>query len=212
MNKVIYLVRHGETLYNKEKIFRGRADVPLNDTGREQAAITASHTGSLGIEMIYSSPMKRALETAEIICDAIKALLKVHEAFQNIHIGEWQGQKLAKVEKEYPEMWKLWKNNPEELVIPGGEMIDHVRERSYKGLKELVTDKNTPEVIMIVSHRSVLKCLIAGVLQMESPYFWKTRFDNCSLSRIDYSDEGGFSLIFMNNDLRSSALRMADDD
>ncbi len=207
----IYLIRHGETVYNKESIFRGRADIPLNENGRKQALTTALKLKGLGIEAIFSSPLKRAIETADIISSEIGAPVTQCVSFQNIDVGEWQAKAKADVQKQYPDLWRKWLSTPEDLLIPGGEMISDVRERSVAGLKDLIGNDQTPGVFAIVSHRSVFKCLIAGLLGMNAPYFWKLRLDNCSISTVEHSPEAGFVLTSLNNTFGITDIIIGDD-
>ncbi len=192
----VVIVRHGETEYNKLGVFRGRLDVPLNERGREQAACAARALGSEPMAAVYSSPLVRALDTARAIAEAHDLTPIVDQAFHNIDLGEWQGVEKARVEREEPELWELWTNDPDALRIPGGETLAEVRERAYRRVLELVWEYRGKR-IAIVTHRSVAKLLGGALLGMERGYFWKLYLDNAGFSVLGHRD-GGFVLLRWN--------------
>jgi broad specificity phosphatase PhoE len=192
----VVIVRHGETEYNKLGVFRGRLDVPLNDRGREQAAWAAAALRSKPLAAVFSSPLVRALDTAGAIAAAHGLTPIVDQAFQNIDLGEWQGVEKARVEREEPDLWDLWMNDPDALRIPGGETLADVRERAYRRALELVWEYRGNRVA-VVTHRSVAKLLGGALLGMEPGYFWKFYLDNAGFSIVGHHD-GGFVLLTWN--------------
>ena len=91
VDKRFFLIRHGETEFNRLGIFRGRYEVDLNDRGRRQAGEIGAVLGSEGIDFILTSPLSRAVETAEIVSRSVGVEYRIDEAFNNISLGEWQG-------------------------------------------------------------------------------------------------------------------------
>jgi broad specificity phosphatase PhoE len=185
----IVLVRHGETEFNREGVFRGRFDVGLNEAGREQAAATAAALAREPLAAVYSSPLSRALETARPI--AAKHCLEpvIDEAFHNIDLGEWQGAKKETVRLTQPEAWALWTTEPERLRIPGGETLAEVRARAFPRLEELAAE-HEGERIAIVSHRSVIRVLAGAILGMAEGYFWRFYMDNAGFSVLRQNGTG----------------------
>ena len=190
----ILLVRHGETVANREGIFRGRKDFPLNENGIAQAKQLAEHiTRNFKIEAIYSSPLSRATQTAEPIAKMFNIPIDIENDLTNISLGEWEGVPYEKIEREFPEQYHLWLTEPEKLRIPGGETLADVQSRSVASLKKLV-HKHIGQTIAVVSHRAVLKPLIAGILDIAEPYFWKIHIDNAAYCVVNYNSERGFAL------------------
>ncbi len=196
----IILIRHGETVANRENIFRGREDFPLNEVGRKQAQFLAEHLAArrqverLGrITAIYSSPLSRALDTALAVAKKFGLDVAVDESFINISLGEWEGVPHAEIARKFPEEYHLWRTEPEKLTIPGGESLVDVQKRALKATDEIV-QKHIGETIAIVSHRAVIKPLIAGLLQLPPPYFWKIHIDNAAYSVIYHQKERGYML------------------
>jgi broad specificity phosphatase PhoE len=101
----VILIRHGETDWNKEQVFRGRLDIQLNQTGREQARAVAEALKGLNIVAVYSSPLSRALETAKIIGSYLKLKPRLNEGFLDFNYGGWQGMPHRHVEKQYPYLY-----------------------------------------------------------------------------------------------------------
>lgn len=192
----IVIVRHGETQLNTGGVFRGRADVALNDRGIEQAEAVADALSTTPVAAVYTSPMVRAFDTARAVASRHGLTPSVDPAFNNIDLGEWQGVEKERVRREHPEEWRLWKEDPDALRIPGGETLAAVRERAYTRTLELA-ELHPGERIVIVSHRSVAKLLAGALLGMEVGYFWRFYLDNAGYSVFGFN-EGGFVLLEWN--------------
>ncbi|OQA14333.1 MAG: Phosphoserine phosphatase 1 [bacterium ADurb.Bin363] len=178
-------------------VFRGQLNVNLNENGLKQAEELGEVLQKREIKAIYSSPLKRALETANIIARKHNMEVKIHEGFNNISLGEWEGKSKETIQKNYPEFWHQWVYDTENIEIPGGEKLSQVRDRAFMTLKELIQD-NRGETFIIVSHRCVLKVLLSAVLDIGGKYFWKIYLDNASYSTVKYDDEQGFSVTLLN--------------
>ncbi|MEO0234855.1 MAG: histidine phosphatase family protein [candidate division WOR-3 bacterium] len=191
----IYLVRHGESEGNRDNKFRGRVDFPLTEIGERQATELREFLKDFEFERIISSPLKRSLQTAQPIADFKKIQIEKDESFNNINLGPWEGLTKEYVEKNFPKEWEIWKKTPEYLDVDGMEKLDDVMERSLKRTKEIV--ENSKGNILIVTHRAVLKPLVAGILGIPKPYFWKIHFDPASTTIFEYKN-GNFMLKNLN--------------
>jgi len=192
----IYLIRHGESVGNREDRFRGRHDFPLNENGIRQARALYQELSSVPFDAIYSSPLKRALTTAEILANK-RPILSIDDGFTNISLGDWENRKKNEIRESFPELWELWTTEPEKLNFPGMETLVQVQKRSYKALQELLK-KHPKGRIAVVSHRAVLKPLIAAVLNISEPYFWKVQIDTAAYSILESRPERGFTLTCLN--------------
>ncbi len=192
----VVIVRHGETESNRRGLFRGRLDVPLNDRGREQAERLAEALRAEPVARVLTSPLVRAVETAAAISRPHGLSPIIDEAFNNFDLGEWQGREKDRVRVEEPDRWKLWTTDPDSLVIPGGESLRDVRERSYRRVLEIVRDY-PDERTVVVTHRSVAKLLAGALLGLETGYFWKFYLDNAGYSVFTHAG-GGFVLVKWN--------------
>ncbi|HQO82743.1 MAG TPA: histidine phosphatase family protein [Synergistales bacterium] len=193
----VILIRHGECEGNREGLFRGRTDFPLNETGREQALSLAEAISHLSPSAVFSSPLTRATETASIISERCGAEMSVRQGFNNMALGKWENRKKSDIEQEYPEEWRLWLSHPERLQIAGGESLLDVRRRAFANLDTLVKS-NAGRTFAIVTHRAVLKPLLAEVLDLGDPYFWKIHLDTASFSVLKHEKDRGYCLVSLN--------------
>jgi len=126
----IMLIRHGDTDWNVEEIFRGRADIELNEVGIKQAELLAKYLADERIVAIYSSPLKRALKTAEIIASSHHFDIIGAPELIDFDYGEWQGLSHDTVRQKYKALYDEWLRNPHLVKIPKGESLDDVRKRA----------------------------------------------------------------------------------
>ncbi|NLX84087.1 MAG: histidine phosphatase family protein [Synergistaceae bacterium] len=193
----IYLIRHGESVGNRENRIRGRFDFPLNENGLAQANALASVMRDKKIEYVYTSPLKRALTTAEIISNNCKCPLYVDDSFCNIKLGPWEGRLKSEIAASEPQLWKTWINDPESLFFEGAETLDEVMDRSLKGMEQLI-ERHRGKTFAVVSHRGVLKPMLSGALGIQKPRFWRLHIDTGSYSLLTHDDSHGFCLMGLN--------------
>ncbi len=182
----IYLIRHGTTEWNREEIFRGRADCPLNDTGRAEAQAVAAYLQGVEIEKIYSSPLSRAAETAKAIAVTRGLQVIPDPAFIDLDFGEWQGLPLREVREKYPDLYRAWRERPQDVTFPGGETLAQVRARAWEGLLRVVQE-NREKAALIVSHRVITKVLICAALGLDNSHFWQIKQDTTAINCLDYA-------------------------
>ncbi len=197
-----YLIRHGETSGNLEGRFRGRKDFPLNSRGMKQAEDLAEALKDVHFSAVYSSPLLRAKQTAQAIAENSVCSLEIAEPLNNISLGNWEGVLKSEIKEKYPNLYDLWLTNPEKLRIKGMETLAQVKKRSVEFIKFLVANYGTDDRnIAIVTHRAVLKPLIAGLLDIKSPYFWKIHIDTASYSIIEYEPQKEYLLYQLNQNM-----------
>jgi alpha-ribazole phosphatase len=186
MVKVI-LIRHGETDWNKQQIFRGRVDVALNEVGLAQARAVQESLKDIQIDKLYSSPLGRAFETARILLENRTCEVETEEGFIDIDFGRWQGVSHQKVKEEYKDLYETWLAKPHMITFPEGESLEEVRRRSMKALEKVI--KNHPgETLAIVSHRVVNKVMVCTILGLELSRFWYIKQDTCAINKFEYKD------------------------
>jgi broad specificity phosphatase PhoE len=152
---VILLARHGETTYNAERRFQGQNDVALNDRGREQAHELAALAAQEDLAALYSSPLRRARGTAEIVGAAI-GLQPIEDArFMEIDTGDWTERFKDDVAREDPEGWAAYLAAGEDFRFPGGESLLEQQERVIAGFVDITQRGKLPA--LIVCHRGVIR-------------------------------------------------------
>lgn len=199
------LLRHGETEWNRELVFRGRKDIPLSEHGREQARRLAEALREEPIDALYCSPLARAQETAEALNAGRELTLQLREELLDMDFGEWEGLAVSEVEARYPEEFARWRDHPAEALPPGGEGLRDIRARAAALLGELCA-RHQEATVAIVTHRVVCKLLVCEVLGLANSAFWRIQQDVCALN-IFSAAAGKFVLLRMNDTchLRSEA-------
>jgi broad specificity phosphatase PhoE len=182
----LYLVRHGTTEWNKEEIFRGRIDCKLNETGRAEAHALEGYFRDVAIDSIYSSPLSRALETAQAVAFPKGLTVMPDPAFIDLDYGEWQGLSLNDVQEKYPDLYRIWQERPQEITFPGGENLAQVRTQAWEGLGRVV-QANPGKIVLVVSHRVVTKVLICAALGLDDSHFWQIKQDTAAVNCFEYT-------------------------
>ena len=182
----IILVRHGETEWNVSQTYRGRADVALDEVGVKQAELLGEYLSDWKLEAIYSSPLRRARDTANAIARHQNAKVQVASGLTDFDYGSWQGLPEAEVRKLYPDLHQEWRTNPHLVTMPGGESLGDVAERARGVVKEAVSRYQGS--VALVSHRVVNKVLICSLLGLDNSRFWDIRQDVGGITVFDYSD------------------------
>ena len=192
----IILVRHGETEWNVKEIFRGRIDIELNETGMRQAELLAEYLSDLKIEAVYSSPLRRALKTAEVITSHHKLDVEIADGLMDFDYGEWQGLFHEEVKERYKELYAQWINNPHQVIMPAGESLSDVSQRAIGVVNEVIARYGG--TVVLVSHRVVNKVVICALLGLDNSHFWNIRQDTCGMTTFAY-ENGQFILTEHNN-------------
>ena len=192
----IILARHGETEWNVGEIYRGKADVSLDDVGIKQAELLGEYLSNTKLEAIYSSPLRRASDTAGIIARHQGLGVQIAEGLIDFDYGNWQGLPDGEVKRLYPALHKEWHDSPQMVRMPAGESLSDVRERAG-GVVDSVLSKHEGRVVL-VSHRVVNKVLICFLLGLDNSHFWNIKQDVGGITIFDYVD-GRFILIRHND-------------
>ena len=156
----ILLVRHGATEWNIHKRAQGHADIDLTDEGRAQALHAANELSDTDIAAVYSSDLKRALDTATVIAEAHGLKVTVDPDFREIDQGDWEGLTVDEIRTRWPDLWGPARHyNPR----PNGETPQQVRDRAVKALRKAV-EAHPGETIVVVSHGGTIRWLSAEAL------------------------------------------------
>ena len=177
--------------------FRGRADLALDDTGRRQAEAAALRLKAEQVAAIYSSPLKRALETASIIAKQLNISVQPLEGLIDIDFGSWQGLSPEEAAKQDGQLYKKWLEHPHEVRFPQGESLDVVRRRVLAAVDELAA-KHKDQTVILVSHKVVCQVLMCAMLGLDNSQFWQVRQDVNAINIFELRD--GAPLVVSVND------------
>ena len=192
----IYFVRHGETIWNKEKKIQGRSDIPLNEYGKELGMITAKALKDIPFDIVYSSPLIRAKETAEILVKDRNLVIHEDNRLLEMSFGEGEGESLPEIHA-HPEM-KLHNfiHNPGEYTPPaGGETFEELYDRCKNFMEEIIIPAEKKyDTMLIVGHGALIRGFIHNINNRPSKDFWIVTHKNCSVTIADCTD-GKLSLL-----------------
>lgn len=197
----IYLVRHGETDYNKGKRLQGVTDIPLNARGIELARKTAEGLKNIDFDRIYTSPLIRARKTAEIIRGDRDLEIISTEGLKEISFGDYEGLTILKETYNIPDPDFLdFFNAPEKYhTPPKGESIEQLKKRTTAFMKEVLQAPENQELtILMTSHGAAIRGILSGLLKLPVSKFWEGGVHkNCAVTLI-HAEQGQFEIVFEN--------------
>lgn len=193
----VYLVRHGQTAWNVGEIFRGRADIPLDETGKREVHLAGETLKDETLHAVYSSPLSRSMETAENIAKFHDISVTPLDAIIDISYGEWEGMGNQEVQQKYPDLHALWLSEPHKVLFPGGESLDEVRSRTMAALEDLL-GKHRDENFALVAHRVPNKVICCALLGLDNSHFWRIQQDTASTNLFVYRN-GQWIISYLND-------------
>lgn len=204
---VVLLVRHGLTAGTGHVLTGRTPGIPLDDRGREQAAVLAARLAEVRLDAIVTSPLERCRQTAEAIAaahDGEPLPVKEDEQFAEVNYGDWTGQPLKRLAKD--PMWRVVQAHPSAVRFPGedAESLLEVQHRAVRAVREWNARLGKDAVYLVCSHGDVIKSVIADSLGLHLDLSQRIQVDPCSLSVIRYTPLRPF-LVRMNDTGRTAA-------
>jgi broad specificity phosphatase PhoE len=203
----LILLRHGETEFNRADVFRGRVDLPLNRRGKRQAQSAAAYLSHLSFQAFYSSPLRRSVETASAVAEPHGGKVETLDSFIDVDYGMWSGKSVDEVREGWPEVFRLWVEDPGKVTFPGGESMPAVRRRLKAGLERLAHDHSGR--VLLVGHKLINRLIICIVLGLPTSGIWRVDQANGAINVIT-RDQGGWMLRRMNDTAHLKGLESAD--
>jgi broad specificity phosphatase PhoE len=164
----ILLIRHGETDWKRENRFQGHADPPLNALGLEQAAELATALAAEELAAVYSSPLQRALVTAQVVAEPHRLVPVPLEALREVDVGSWEALTRDEIEQRYPEQFKRWLAY--EQGWDDGETYEQMGERVLAALEQIAA-RHDGDRILAVTHGGPIRAALAraeGITHVEA--------------------------------------------
>lgn len=194
----IVLVRHGQTDWNQRYCFQGQTDIPLNEEGTAQAGRLAERLAAWPAEVVYSSPLQRALSTAQILAKPHDLIPVVLEDLVEVNFGVWEGRSVLGMQKEDEGLFRAWMRDPFFNMPLGAEGWDSIRERVERAVGTILS--GSEERIVVVSHGGIVRALFSVLTGMDPHSVWRLRVSNCSMSGVEVRGDE-VSILFSNDDL-----------
>ena len=172
--KKIIMVRHGESVTNVSRVFTGQLDVPLTETGREQARRMAEYMDKYHVDKIYASPLDRAVDTAQTIAIRQNCTVETNDAIMEINAGLWQGITFGEIAENYPQTYQVWRTDIGSAAPEGGETCVQLYDRVTGFLQKVLQEPE--ETVCLVCHaipiRMMESYIEAGSLKAAQQIPW----------------------------------------
>lgn len=186
MNSKLLLVRHGQTDWNLKQRLQGHTDRPLNGVGRRQALAAAERLRDADVDIIVSSDLARAHETAIVIAEQLGLDIEVDARLREYGFGHWEGLTWNAIAEQYPAEAEAWRSDRRHAP-PGGESLADVNRRLTALLAELVQRQGT---ILLVGHGGSLRSIGCILLGLPIEHHWRLRMDNVAISSFLLHERG----------------------
>jgi broad specificity phosphatase PhoE len=191
----LYLVRHGETLWNVEGKMQGWNDSPLTEKGIRQAQKLGERLKNINFDVIYSSPIGRALKTAELVKGFKNTPLVLDDGLKEIKLGPWEGKSIQELKEEEPEQFNNFWHEPHLYYFQGAETFKDVRERTHKAIDSILS-RNKDKKVLIVTHTIALKSIMSKFEHRPIKNLWAPpRIHQTSLTVVKVDDDNNCEII-----------------
>lgn len=172
----ILLARHGETPWNAEGRYQGQIDIPLSPVGEGQATALGQRLKDVRIDRAVASPLSRAQRTAQLALGESRAdMLLTDPELQEIAHGEWEGLLASEIQEKDPARLLAWREEPDTVLMPGGESLRQVLDRSWRGLARAADGLGDDDTLLIVAHDAVNRVLLCRILGLPIARLWTFR-------------------------------------
>lgn len=184
----IFLIRHGQTLWNHSMRYQGHMDIPLSDVGLEQARLLGERLRSEKLAAVYASDLSRARNTAQWVADPHGLPVQIAPELREMNFGQWEGLTFKEIQARFPEIATSWIKAPGKVQPPEGESFIHLQERACKIIKGIAS-RHLHESVAVVSHGGTIRAILCGLLGLDLKRIFCFRQDNGAMNVIDFYDE-----------------------
>jgi len=195
----IVLVRHGATDWNLQGRCQGLSDRELSEAGIRQARQVAELLGNEDLSAIYSSHLRRARQTAELISRPHDLPVLIEQDLRELDHGELEGLTFNEIKTGYGEFLTRWRSEPADIRVPGGERLADVAERAWNGLNAIVQRNPDAERIVMVSHNFPILGIVCRITGTHLNDYRTFHLDPCGVTRLDHAAGGGWTITRVNN-------------
>jgi len=165
MKTKLVIVRHAEAVGNKIREFHGWTDEGITEKGRLQASIVAERLKNIPVDVIYSSSMKRTMETARYIAEVKNLPIIPVDDLKEINGGLWEGMTWSELAHKYPDEYDIWENKPHLLQMPEGESMKSFQQRVVTAVMRIL-EREAGKNILIVTHGTVIRVLLCRLKEL----------------------------------------------
>ena len=195
----IVLVRHGATDWNLQGRCQGVTDRELSEVGVRQAEQLAVLLRSESIQAIYSSDLRRARQTADLISQPHNLPVLIEENIRELNHGALEGLTFNEIKQSYSEFLARWRTEPAEIQVPGGEKLIDVAERAWVGINRITGRHPTAESIVVVSHNFPILGIVCRVTGTHLNNYRSFHLDPCGITRLQRNGANAWSVTHVNS-------------
>jgi len=196
----ILLARHGETPWNAEGRYQGQIDIPLSPVGEGQARALGERLQTLQIDRAVASPLSRAQATAKAALGAAReGLLQIDADLQEIAHGEWEGLLASEINDKDPARLRAWREEPDTVLMPGGESLRQVLDRSWRGLVCATDGLGPDDTLLVVAHDAVNRVILCKILGLPLSRLWSFRQAPTTLNLLEGDDVEHLDVVRLND-------------
>ena len=188
--KTLYIVRHGETEWNKIGRYQGITNVPLNENGIAQAKACGNALKNVHFDRILSSDLSRALVTAETIRGNRQLEIKTDERLREINFGDWEKLLFTEIEERWPGLIDQMYRRPDIVKVPNGESFQEVQDRAWSAVSDFLNENNEDETILITCHGGTIRTILCKLLDISISHCWNFSQGNTAINRVFYNGMG----------------------
>ena len=188
--KTLYIIRHGETEWNKIGRYQGITDVPLNDNGIAQAKACANALKDVHFDRILSSDLSRALVTAEMIRGNRNIDITTDPRLREIDFGDWEKLLFSEIEDRWPGLIDQMYRRPDIVKVPNGESFQEVQDRAWSAVSDFLNENNEDETILITCHGGTIRTILCKLLDISISHCWNFSQGNTAINRVFYNGMG----------------------
>ena len=191
----LILIRHGETLWNKENRVQGRSDIELSPVGIEQARLLALSLKDQPIGSIHASPLKRALKTAQIINEFHRQEIQTHPGLMEMDQGDFEGFSFKELIATQKDFLNNWIANPASVRIPNGESLAVLQERAWRAVETII---NQEQNALVVAHNFTIATILCRIRKISLSEFLSTCVGSASKSIVHFQN-GEAEIVALND-------------
>ena len=196
--KTLYIVRHGETDWNKMGKYQGITDVPLNENGLNQAKACGEALKDITFDRILSSDLSRALVTAETIRGDCTTPITVDKRLRELNFGDWEAMLFSDIESRWPGLIDEMYLRPHLVKVPNGESFKDLQDRAWAGLEEFLNENDEEETLLVTCHGGTIRTLLCKLLDISISHCWNFSQGNTAINRIFYNGMGEYDHNILN--------------
>lgn len=194
---LLYLVRHGETDWNAERRIQGVSETPLNSIGRAQAEALVSSFRGRPVVALYTSPLERARQTAEVLGAALGLEVREEARLAELDQGDLEGMTFDQIEETYNGFLERWRTVPAEVQMPRGENLHQLQARAWDAVED-IRARHPEKMVIAVSHNLTITTLMCRVMELDLNNIRRIRQHNAAINLVEHEPGRGWSVLTMN--------------